>query len=212
MSLETFKLSKGEIPVCAPTPGYKVSVMQDDMFKLVKKLIRMNPDKTILFHNFANDFKPCAGITTGGSQEAQLFRRSNISQSLTPNLYPISPGIVLTKNVSCSGVKFDVVTIATLCYPKKKEVGRDGDLVFEDFTDDCEMKETKKRMKMVVQLATNYDIFLTGAWGCGVFGNPMYGLCKMWNTVLAKYKIASTIFCTYSDKEFDHFNNFIEEK
>jgi len=216
MSLHTTKFSKDDVPVCAPRSSYKVSVVHDDMFKLVKKLIRLYPDKKVLFHNFANNDKPCAGIIKGGSQEVQLFRRSNISQSLTPDLYPISPGIILSQNVSHGGVKFDVATIATLCHPKKKEVGRDdngndNDLIFEEFADPIEAKETEARMKLLLKLATNYDIFLTGAWGCGVFGNPIYGLCKMWNRLLKKYRIETTIFCTYSDTEYDHFNNFISD-
>jgi len=192
-----------------------VTVVFDDMFKLVKELRKNNPNAKILFHNFANDFKPCAGSWKGNTQEEQLFQRTRIQESLTKDLYPISPGIILTKNLEFEGIYFDLASIAAIDCPStvkviSRDMSKDG-LRYEDYQLESEVNETYSRIELLFKLAGNYDIFITGAWGCGIFYNPYYGICKLFNKMLENTKIPQVIFCTYGKKEFEHFKSFINQ-
>jgi hypothetical protein len=35
-------------------------------------------------------------------------------------------------------------------------------------------------MVLALNLAANYDVFVTGLWGCGAFGHPAPAIMRLW--------------------------------
>jgi len=182
-------------PVCPP----HVEIHDGDMFAHARELAQKG--MRVALHNFANNDSPgLIKIRKDGThtwvcntQEEQLLRASTVEGKtfLPLSLYPISkPGVVAglwTPQVGFNrtpreGVLLseelrytaDVVTCATLCDPL---------LVGSEYAPGVE-DEVVKHMVLVLTMAKDADVFVTGLWGCGAFSHPVKASIKAWRRAL----------------------------
>jgi len=180
-------------------PGPAVEIYDVDMFAHARTLASQG--MRVALHNFANNTLP--GLLETGAddthiwltntQEEQLLRASTVNGKtfLPLDMYPISTGreiaglytpSVLFNRTPREGKLLpsvlhytaDVVTCAALCNPLLR--GAEYAPGIED--------EVVKHMALVLTMAKDADVFVTGLWGCGAFCHPIKASLKAWRRAL----------------------------
>ncbi len=183
---------------------------------------KYNSDSKILVLNFANNDAFCDKKFLGSTQEEDIVRRTNLSEAMPNNLYPISdpyenPTFLLSENIQVLEDKdnmpidpftVDIISSAALKCPRYIVENYDCDR--HDYKYEEDKIAMTKKIENIVATATHYDAFITGAWGMGQFCNPYYGLIKIWNEVLGKYKVPLTFFVIPDDETRQYFHKFLE--
>lgn len=166
---------------------------------------------SVLVLNFANNISPGGGYgNRGHTQEEYLIRGTNLLDSLEKvgidKLYPIcatpndaaailSRDIKITKplaeDMSCM---ISIITCPALAGPRVRNNLEDIDISY--FMYDEDRKNTEKRIDLICAAAARIgvDVLIAGAWGCGVFCNPVYELCLLWKKYIALYNIPKVVF------------------
>lgn len=159
------------------------------------------PSASIVVHNFANGFAPCADACVGETQEEFLVRRTNVLRGLHRDLYPLKKDVLLSKNVRLlqHPMRVDVISSAALDTP----VLQDGRWVRGDY------EHTRQTMATTLLASNTYDIFITGAWGCGLFRNPIEEMCNLWNELIPLYGGKKIVFAIPDRKTYDIFEHYI---
>lgn len=155
----------------------------------------------VAVHNFANNYSPglvCfredgSHYWENNTQEEQLLRASTVEGKtfLPLSMYPISPagkiaGLVTPSVWFHTGYTADVVTCAAILSPLLN--GADYAPGVED--------EVVKHMVLVLTMAKDADVFITGLWGCGAFSHPVKASLRAWRRALQ---------CTATPPRFVHF-------
>lgn len=212
-----------------------VHIVERSMFD--HALMEYKNGKKVAIHNFANNYSPGLYRTkkdgthyfVTNTQEEQLLRASLVDGKiyLPISMYPISKNYdnnKLDDNLTSSGlytshVYFhsdpikgtqmpyskhfyaDVISCALLQYPDTKE-GK--------YTNQAQEYETLKLMILVLNIARDADVFITGLWGCGAFMHPITEIIRLWRIALkiAKYHPKEVVFCYYPDT----FTNIANKK
>ena len=177
--------------------------------------------------NMASRRMPGGGVLTGaGAQEENLFRRTNLFQSLYPfkeelareylvepreEQYPIerfeggiySPTIVVFRGPENEGYPLLAnpfpVSIATVPAINRPDLTPDGHLTKEMET------SYERKMATIFRLAFagGNDALVLGAWGCGAFRNPPADIARLFNKTLDSYefknKFAVVVFAILDD-------------
>jgi len=184
---------------------------------LSRFILSKYPKLKILIHNFANNFAPCDNKFGGNTQEEQLFRQTNLGLTLLdiPKLYPIclinpetkiaseinilyTPMISIFKDSNNNYLDkvntVGVVTSAASAYPRSISI--DYDIHKDDYYYPAEKKTMLDKIHLMLSTAekNKYDVFITGAWGCGAFCNPTYGLAKLWRAAIRQHNVPCVIF------------------
>lgn len=195
----TTKVVFSSAQVGPPTLGPAVEIHDGDMFEYARTLASQG--MRVALHNFANNTLPgLLDIRDDGThawlsntQEEQLLRASTVDGKtfLPLDMYPISagtevaglytPGVVFNRTPwegkLLPGVLHytaDVVTCAALCDPRLQ--GAEYALGVED--------EVVKHMVLVLTMAKDAEVFVTGLWGCGAFSHPIKASLKAWRRAL----------------------------
>jgi hypothetical protein len=157
---------------------------------------------TIVVLNFANNDKPGGGYgNRGHTQEEYLMRDTNLGDLLDPAAYPIceSPSdtaAIITKDVSTldGSTRFIVITCPALAGPRVRDDLRNIDISYYMYDED--RINTEARIKLICAIAARVqvDTLILGAWGCGVFCNPVYEVCCMWKKYIKVYDIPRAVF------------------
>ena len=177
--------------------------------------------------NMASRRMPGGGVLTGaGAQEENLFRRTNLFQSLYPfkeelareylvepreEQYPIerfeggiySPTIVVFRGPESEGYPLLTnpfpVSVATVPAINRPDLTADGHL-----TKEMEASYERK-MATIFRLAFagGNDALVLGAWGCGAFRNPPADIARIFHKTLDSYefknKFAVVVFAILDD-------------
>lgn len=161
---------------------------------------------SVCIHNFANGELPCAHLVVGKSQEEVLFRTTTLSTCLTMNFYPLNSNVLLSKGVISFNIDndyeknyiFDVLSSATIVDP----------FIFRNDYLPKDKQILKQTMLNTLEAVKNYDVFITGAWGCGLFNNPIYNMCQLWNECLQITGPKRVVFAI-PDNKINEFKKYI---
>lgn len=209
-----------------------ISVVNCDCLVEAKKLIDEGMNVAVL--NMANRQNPGGGVINGaGAQEENIFRRTNIFQSLYQfahyagsyglhrniKQYPLdrnfggiySPDVTVFRGTEDEGYPLldnpfyiSVISVAALNRP---ELTPDNKIVSELI----EPTKSKIRTILRIGLANGKDALVLGAFGCGAFRNPPAHIAKLFHEVLEedefhnKYRHIS--FAILEDHNSGHAHN-----
>ena len=195
----TTKVTFSRAHVGVPTLIPAVEIYDGDMFEYARTLASQG--MRVALHNFANNTLPGlldvmddgTHVWLTNTQEEQLLRASTVDGKtfLPLDMYPIStgrevaglytPSVVFNRTPRegklLPGVLHytaDVVTCAALCDPL---------LQGDEYAPGVE-NEVVKHMVLVLNMAKDADVFVTGLWGCGAFSHPIKASLKAWKRAL----------------------------
>lgn len=168
---------------------------------------------TPLMLNFANDRRPGGGVASGaGAQEESLFRRTNLCETLRPDMYPIrdnegiyTPRATVFRDTERNGCEMlgtpwvgSFCTVPGLFHPR---VSADGRLGRHD------VARLEQKIHTICQMGVRYghDMLVLGALGCGAWGNPPTHVAEIFRKVLAHYDGAfrEVVFAIYDRVDTD---------
>jgi uncharacterized protein (TIGR02452 family) len=218
-----FVVSKYVFDILAPSTPANILFLQQTTVEAALICHRIYP--RICIHNFANNEAPAWNVFGGNTQEEHLFRKTNLSYSLDKKMYPIcegrtrtsipttarilySPKITILKNDSygqITPIQVAVASSAAAPAPRSKDF-ESFDGVYkphhQDYFHEAEKELTRQKIRLMLSAARDdgCKIFITGAWGCGAFCNPLRGLAQLWREELATCGILCVVFAI-PDKE-----------
>ena len=183
----------------------KLTVVNMDCLYAAQSLIDMGFSPVVI--NNASFKRPGGGVERGsGAQEENIFRRSNLYESLyrfseylakenglpvEEKQYPLpleygaiySPSISVFRNSEDKNYSFldktyvmDFITIAAIKNPTLV----DGKLIQRD----AEIMKGKIKMMLNLGLYWENDAIVLGAFGCGAYGNPPEEIARLFKEVL----------------------------
>ena len=183
-----------------------IIVENEDSLVLAKKLLDNGLKPAVL--NMASNFMPGGSVLKGsGAQEENLFRRTNLFQSLyryhnigsefdierdEKHSYPLndnyggiySKNVVVFRNTESENYDFlskpfliDVISVAAIRKPK---YNKNLELSEEDI-----IKE-KNKIRTIFNIALKHgnDSLVLGAFGCGAFKTPPKAMAKCFHEVI----------------------------
>lgn len=196
-----------------------VLIKEGDMFNYA--LDKYIGGKKVCVHNFANNISPGLfredpkgnHIFLTNTQEEQLLRSSLVKGKiyLPLEMYPIcaddkSSSALLTKDVAFTkdrkkGFRIpksdqyiaDVITCAAIDLPDITDNGK--------YVNKQDEETTLNRMILVINMAKDADIFITGLWGCGAFCHPIKEVIRLWKQAIniSANTPKEIMFCHYLD-------------
>lgn len=145
-----------------------------------------------LILNMANAYRPGGGFLTGAkAQEEDLFRCTDLSATLTFDLYPMHGcEIIYTakahilKDVEYKDldapVEVGIVSVAAHTNPQINEYGMIPQYIYD---------QTMLKIRMIFHLGMiqRYDCLILGALGCGAFNNPPHEIAQIFCSVSEEY-------------------------
>ena len=134
-------------------------LVKNDTLEIALKYKHLNP----LILIFADDKNP-GGTIISNMQEESLFKRSNLHEHLTPDLYPLNKDeAILTKKVQAFGANDSSLLDFISCAALKNF----------DHKDEIEILITKNKIRLILNVALEYEYktIILGAWGCGAYHN-----------------------------------------
>lgn len=183
----------------------KISVVNCDCLVEAEKLVDMGMNVAVL--NMASRRNPGGGVTTGaGAQEENIFRRTNIFQSLyqyshyansygvrrNEKQYPLdrnfggiySPEVIVFRGPEDEGYPLldnpfhvSFISVAALNRP---ELTPDNKIIQHL------IEPTKQKMRTILRIALSngHDAIVLGSFGCGAFRNPPAHIAALFHEVL----------------------------
>lgn len=189
----------------------KISVMHADCLEVARLLVNAGHKPTVL--NMANSRIPGGSTIDGaGAQEENLFRRSNLFQSLYKYFdwgmyysvlrdfshnYPIHPttGAIYSSSITVfrasegggyalleQPFKIDIISNAAIYQPETENVKEELRLTPESIT------VTKDKIRSIFRVcyAQGAICLVLSAFGCGAFRNPPRHMAQLFKEVLAE--------------------------
>ena len=212
-----------------------ISVVQGRTFETAVYLHKKNPDAKIAVHNFASATNPGGGVVHGSrAQEEALCRCSTLYPVLnteenfqryykfhrerkdsiytddcifTPNIIICKSDVDLPQRLPPKDwVTVDVMTCAA------------PNLKFATLNDAELLKIHEQRARHMLTILAHHgaEIFVTGAFGCGAFGNNPAVVAQAYKNILPDFdgyfkEIIFAIYCTPRELEnFDAFNKILK--
>jgi hypothetical protein len=181
--------------------GKKVCLLNRDMLKLARELRYNVPKLAVLLHNFGVGEQ---GLAIGGSPQSHsqeaIFGHSDARATVDTSdcqllLGKVTFGFDTTTGERVDPWSIDLATAAAIKLPKHRQLIIDQTMQ-SDYHSHVDRAAMRRKIRLLLTAASNYDIFITGAWGMGPFGNPKYGLIQLWNDCLEEFNIKTHIlFC-----------------
>jgi len=176
-----------------------IKIIDNDSLSIANE---QDPQAHVLVLNFANNQKSGGGYgNKGHTQEEYLLRDTNLGDELDESLYPIceSPEdacAILSQNITVksSGRKISIITCPALVGPRVRDNLEDIDISYFVFDNDRENTENRIRLICATAARLQVEVLVLGAWGCGVFCNPVYELCLLWKKYIQLYEIHKVVF------------------
>lgn len=135
---------------------------------------------------FASHKRPGGGyLNHERGQEEWIARRTDLVERLQPylNLYGdnTKPFYILLEGLKIKGTneQRDFICVPAPLAPKKGQPSLYPDV----------LAELEARISKMCSMIANYPIFITGAWGCGFFGNKIEDVEKLFK----KYAVNNTV-------------------
>lgn len=172
-----------------------IKVKQNDVLNVAKCHLYKKLNPVIL--NFASKILPGGGVKKGAiSQEEDIFRRSNLFQTLNKDFvkYPLndvvySPHLYVAKgtdyNYLMEPFSISCISAAALRWPRMMNI--DGFERFKNKDDEDYVKNTIETI-FKVAILHNHDSIVLGAWGCGAYEGPRDDIARFFNEAILKYK------------------------
>lgn len=161
---------------------------------------RSRPSKpNVAILNMASALRPGGGFLSGAnSQEEFLCARTTLYPSLWDSYYRLpeisgiySPDVLVFRDNNAQDNDLpkreryfvDVISASMLRFADAKSEGCTCGVSFCDRHRDLVVR----KMKAVLRIAQSKGIqtLVLGAWGCGVYGNPVKEIAEMWRKVIA---------------------------
>jgi len=135
---------------------------------------------------FASHKRPGGGyINHERGQEEWIARRTNLVERLQPYIHlygdNTKPFYILLEKLKIKGTK---EFRDFLCVPAPLAPKRGMPSLYEDLQAELEL-----RIKNICEMVKDYPIFITGAWGCGFFGNKIEDV----EPLFKKYVVNDTV-------------------
>lgn len=219
------------LPVLEVEKAGVVSVTKERTFESAMRIHKEAPEKKIAVLNFASASKPGGGVKNGRTaQEESLCRcstlmpvleqRKTMDEFYIPNkkadnpLYNdtciYSPGVIICKSDADvperlkpeDFVTVDVISCAApnLNNPRVRRP-----------SDENLIRLNLNRAKHILHVAALHevDVLVTGAFGCGVFGNSPLLVANAWKKAIKEYRTRfdEIVFAIYSKEE--HNKNYL---
>jgi len=206
---ETKKISKIKLQNISESIKYKrlnikltpkfnktiINVINEDTINAALKLKQKGLNPLLL--NMSDWFIPGGLVELGyGTQEENIFRRSNYFLTLTQKFYPLynietiySPNVAIFRKDEFTGYEFMKrrQNISIIASPAIN--GPKTDYNITNYTDKHQIKQTKDKIKMMFKIAyqNNHDSLVLSAWGCGAFKNPPQAMAQLFKEVIEEY-------------------------
>ncbi|DBA92055.1 hypothetical protein WJX77_009435 [Trebouxia sp. C0004] len=175
-----------------PPVGMKVSVQDIDCLTACKNLIDAGCNPAVL--NLADILVPGGCVESGsGAQEESIFRRSNITRTLTEELYPIqcdeavySPGVTVFRAPEAQGHVFlsEPYKAAFIACPGvyRPQIDSSGRLATKH------VQQLDQKLDLILKLAAcfGHDSVVLGPMGCGAWKNPPAQVAEVFARVLQR--------------------------
>ena len=220
-----------------PKKETKITVVNMDCIYAAQELIRLGRNPVVI--NNASFKRPGGGVEVGsGAQEENIFRRSNLFESLYRFSFrlakdhglpieekqyplPLRYGAIYSPNISVfrggedvdyafldENYVMDFITIAAIKHPA---------VIDETY---AEIMKGKIRMMLNLGLHWENDSIVLGAFGCGAYGNPPEFVSSLYKEVLSednyKDKFENVVFAILDDgnahREHNPRGNFVPFK
>jgi len=215
-------------PKLSPT---KVRVINCDTIDAALGLHRKSSDKPVYVLNMANATCAGGGFQNGAvAQEEALCYRSSLSFTLKLRHYPIpekgaiySPRVLVIRDSLSSGHKLldcrdpsqlpviSVISAAAQIQPALVSTGN-GAFGYRH-SSDRNLVAAKMRIILRTAIRNKHRKIVLGAFGCGVFQNPVMGVCKLWKDILQEPEFSGgwwedVVFAVLSSGRNGNFNTF----
>lgn len=177
--------------------------------------------KHVAVLNFANNNSPGGGYyksgQRGNTQEDSLIWDTDILGQLDGERYPICKTpedacVFVTTDVTITKTerRITILSCPAIAGPRVRDDLRDIDISY--FVHDSDRANTEARIKLICKVASrmNVNTLVLGAWGCGVFCNPVYEICQIWRRYIEKYEIPDVIFAIPKGYLHNMFVRFLE--
>ena len=186
-------------------PVYETDLEIDNIHTITAVLMAVKEGYKPLVLNMANAHKPGGGFLNGAkAQEEDLFRCTDLSGTLKPDMYPMEAGeIIYTPKAHIlrdanyddldTSVEVSFVSVAAYSNPPVNRWGMMPRSIYN---------QTKDKIRMIYKLGMHQrnDCLILGALGCGAFHNPPYKIAQMFCEVTEEYaghfkKIVFPVMC-----------------
>lgn len=202
-----------------------IKVVHQDSLTCAELLVKKFGFETCILI-FANNDKPGGCVDQGyGTQEEDIYRRSNAHLAFDKSLYPINSDVLFSSKISVfkSSIytekeyklikPFETAMIAcsALVHPEIKYVSS-----HRQYSKESDRKIMSDKIHLICQTAIKYfstlkykrHALILGAWGCGSYGNPEYEIIQLFNEILPQYPLNYFIAVKgFDEKEND--NNYL---
>lgn len=206
-------------------PHTSIDIVKLDSVTAVKHYTNLYPGKTICVHNFANYTTPGGGYIHGANaQEENLCEDSYLYNVLTDfedtyyawnkdhmnndryedrALY--SPDIIFGTSLNTSHDDIGFADVLTCAAPRISSKNTDK------YLNDMAMYDRIIFIKSILAIK-NPDIFITGAWGCGAFGQDAKKVAQDFKAIfLEDSPVKEIIFAIPDDKHYNIFKEVFAE-
>ena len=214
------KLNTSNLLVYSP----KISVVNENC---IKTCLKLNKSKNNHNHNVGL-LNMCSVSKLGGAvykgmfaQEEEIYRSTNIFSKISDIHYPISNDqLLLTKNVKiiqCRSSKsyfdfinvkkekcfIDIISIPSL---RKPDVILKDNLEFYKNEEDFQIIYNKLESLFKTFILNNNIDIVIGAFGCGIYKNPINDVIKIFKSLLVDYsKFFNSITFSILDKSNENY-------
>ena len=145
-----------------------ILLVKNDTLEIALKYKHFNP----LILIFADDTKPNVNM-----QEESLFKRSNLHEHITLDLYPLNiDEAILTKKVQTFGANDSSLLDFIACAALKNF----------DQTNETEIFITKNKIRLILNVAIEYEYktIILGAFGCGAYHNDQKVIASYFKEII----------------------------
>ncbi|MBR2258125.1 MAG: TIGR02452 family protein [Blautia sp.] len=224
-----------EVPERKPERPTRISVTSERSFACALRVGREQPDAGIGVLNFASAKHPGGGVRTGSSaQEESLCRCSTLypvlnSEKLLSGFYRFhranksnlytsaviySPDIIICKTDTPAPERMEEplwqkVDILTCAAPNmstyRRNAMEESAMTIPSEEELFDIHKERARRILTVAALHHIDILVSGAFGCGAFGNDPEIVSRAWKDVLSEMDgiLPEVIFAIYGRKGAD---------
>lgn len=201
----------------------EIIVENIDSFDMARKIGDLNGLPLVL--NLASHQNFGGGVTRGArAQEEDLFRKSNYTQVMDKNFYPLkinevvySPLVYVVKDsiYKLLDQPFAVSCLAVAAIRDPEIVVDPNGMVHYKKLVDVDIMEEKIDMVFKIAIKHGHSNLVLGALGCGAFNNPPEDVAIMFKNAITKYqmyfdKICFAVLSKQGNNNFEIYNKILK--